>query len=211
MNERIKLGSVIARRRSTRRYLSAPVQRSVVQRLLHAACQAPSAHNRQPWRFVVIQDRSSQESLADTMGERLREDRTKDGDDPHIIERDISRSRARLTEAPALILVCADMRDMDGYPDERRRAAEHAMALQSTAMATENLLLAAEEEQLGACIMCAPLFCPDVVITTLGLPQGWEPQMLVTIGFPEKRGPERPRLSLSEVAIWRTGEGQVAR
>ncbi len=211
MNEAAKLSSMIARRRSTRRYRSQLIENTTIERLLSAAGQAPSAHNRQPWRFVVLQDRTMQEALAVTMGERLWQDRTKDGDDPEAIEKDVARSRDRLTEAPAVIVVCVETRDMDCYPDERRRAAEHAMAIQSTAMATQNFLLAAEQENLGACIMCAPLFCPDAVIATLALPQSWEPQMLVTLGFPDKRGPERPRLSLSDIVIWRPGADQAAR
>jgi coenzyme F420-0:L-glutamate ligase / coenzyme F420-1:gamma-L-glutamate ligase len=76
------------------------------------------------------------------------------------------------------------------------------MAVQSTAMAAQNLLLAARVEGLGACIMCAPLFCPDVVIESLQLPPQWRAQMLVTIGEPAAPGKERPRLPLSEIAQW---------
>ena len=58
------------------------------------------------------------------------------------------------------------------------------MAIQSTAMATQNLLLAAHAEGLGACIMCAPLFCPAVVAKVLAAPPAWHAQSLVTIGLP---------------------------
>jgi coenzyme F420-0:L-glutamate ligase / coenzyme F420-1:gamma-L-glutamate ligase len=145
------------------------------------------------------------------MAERLRRDRTHDGDDPQAIEADVARSRARLNEAPAVIVVCLDMRDMDAYPDARRRNAEYLMAVQGTAMATQNLLLAAEQEGLGACIMCAPLFCPDTVAGALALPQGWEPQMLVTLGPAAKLGQERPRLPLSQTALWWSAPDQPAR
>jgi F420 biosynthesis protein FbiB-like protein len=206
-----QLGSFIGRRRSVRRYHSVTIGRDIIERLLHAATRAPSAHNRQPWRFYVLQDRACRESLASAMAERLRRDRTCDADEPQAIEADVTRSRARLTEAPVVILVCLDMRDMDAYRDAGRRSAEHLMAVQSTAMAAQNLLLAAEQEGLGACIMCAPLFCPDVVATTLALPQGWEPQMLVTLGPPAKVGQDRPRLPLSQIALWRTAPDQPAR
>ena len=68
-----------------------------------------------------------------------------------------------------LIVVCVDPSEMDTYADQRRRDAEHLMAIQSTAMATQNLLLAAHAEGLGACIMCAPLFCGDSVVSVLEL------------------------------------------
>jgi nitroreductase len=45
-------------RRSIRKYLDKPVPEELVERLLAAAMQAPSARNQQPWQFVVIDDRS---------------------------------------------------------------------------------------------------------------------------------------------------------
>lgn len=168
-----------------------------------AATNAPSAHNRQPWRFAVLEDDQSKHKLASAMGQRLRQDRTADGDDPAAIEVDVARSYARLTEAPLVIVASVDTSDMDRYPDKRRSDAEHLMAVQSTAMAMQNLLLAAQSEGLGACIMCAPLFCPDVVIEALGLPAGWQPQMLATIGSPANAGKERPRLPLRDVVLWK--------
>jgi coenzyme F420-0:L-glutamate ligase / coenzyme F420-1:gamma-L-glutamate ligase len=128
-----------------------------------------------------------------------------------VIEADVTRSYARLSDAPTVIVVCIDMSNMDIYPDDDRRTAEFLMAVQSTAMATQNLLLAAEQEGLGACIMCAPLFCPDIVAGTLALPQSWQPQMLVTLGPPAKPGRERARLPLSEIALWKTAPDQPAR
>ena len=76
------------------------------------------------------------------------------------------------------------MADMDQYPDERRRHNEWVMATQSTAMAAQNLWLAAHAEGLGACWLCAPLFVPDLVRATMGLPDDWEPQGLLTLGYP---------------------------
>jgi len=200
-----KLGSMIGQRRSVRRYLPDPIDRAIIDRLLLAATRAPSAHNRQPWRFAVLEDRSGKEALATAMGRRLRQDRTADGDDPKAIEADAARSYARITEAPAVVVVCIDMRDMDPYPDERRRNAEYLMAVQSTAMAAQNLLLAAAQEGLGACVMCAPMFCPDVVVEALSLPNAWQPQMLITVGNPGDGGKDRPRLPLEAIVAWPRG------
>ncbi|MFN3658023.1 MAG: nitroreductase family protein [Pseudolabrys sp.] len=192
----------IGQRRSVRRYRPEPIDRAVIERLLRAATQAPSAHNRQPWRFVVLDGRAEKETLAAAMGQRLRRDRAADGDDPQAIEADAARSHARISEAPAVVVVCVEMRDMDGYPDPRRRNAEYLMAVQSTAMAVQNLLLAAEHEGLGACVMCAPLFCPDAVTDALNLPPGWQAQMLVTLGSPANGGKNRPRQPLEAVVSW---------
>ena len=51
-------------------------------------------------------------------------------------------------------------------------------------MAAQNLLLLAHAEGLGACWLCAPLFVPQLVVQTLGLPADWEPLGLITLGWP---------------------------
>ena len=213
MTTEAKLSQAIGQRRSIRRYLPGPIDELVIERLLAAATQAPSAHNRQPWRFAVLDDRASKIKLATAMGQRLRTDRTADGDDPQAIEDDVARSYARITEAPVVIVVCLDIRDMDRYPDDQRNTAEYLMAVQSTAMAVQNLLLAAHGEGLGACVMCAPLFCPDSVSDGLGLPSEWKAQMLVTIGTPANAGRIRLRLPLAAVIRWprRTDDPNSAR
>jgi len=178
------LYQIIQGRRSIRRYSDRPVERALVERLLAAATGAPSAHNRQPWRFVVIQEEGGRERLAEAMNAALRADLAADGLADEQIETQAARRRARLTGAPVLILLCMTMADMDDYPDEKRRRAEWIMATQSLALAGQNLLLAAHAEGLGACWLCAPLFCPEVVRDTLGLPPGWEPQAFISLGWP---------------------------
>src|SRR5215216_2108387 len=54
-------------RRSIRRFLSKPVPDSVIRNILTTATFAPSAHNRQPWRFVVVTDESVKGTLAEAM------------------------------------------------------------------------------------------------------------------------------------------------
>lgn len=175
--------NLIKTRRSIRRYTAEPISPETLLRLLEAATWAPSAHNRQPWRFAVLTNLTDKERLATAMGARLRADRTADGDDPADIERDVARSYARLTGAPVLIVVCLSMTDMDSYPDPRRARHEWVMAAQSVAMAAQNLLLLAHAEGLAACWVCAPLFVPELVRETLGLPEDWEPQGLITLGY----------------------------
>jgi F420 biosynthesis protein FbiB-like protein len=188
-------------RRSIRRYRPDPVPADLVQRLVQAASAAPSAHNRQPWRFVVIEEAAAKTTLARAMGERLAEDRARDGDDAEAIRLDVERSFARIAGAPVVILACLTLGEMDAYPDPKRREAEFLMAVQSTAMATQNLLLAAHAEGLGACWLCAPLFCPDTVRGALGLPADWQPQGLITLGFPQQPGKTRPRKSLDDIML----------
>jgi coenzyme F420-0:L-glutamate ligase / coenzyme F420-1:gamma-L-glutamate ligase len=174
--DNVSLFENILQRRSLRRYKSDPVPREIIERLLTAAIWSPSAHNRQPWRFAVIQESTQKEMLARAMGARLRRDLESDNVPEEVIVADVSRSYDRIASAPVLIMICLSMVDMDVYPEEQRNRLEYQMAVQSTAMAGQNLLLAAHEAGLGACWMCAPLFCPDVVCQVLALPDDWQPQ-----------------------------------
>jgi len=189
-------------RRSIRRYKADPVPRPVIESLLTAGIWSPSAHNRQPWRFAVIETQAQKERLAQAMGARLRQDLQADGLSPEAIEADASRSYSRITSAPVLIALCLSMVDMDVYADERRNQNEYLMTVQSTAMAGQNILLAAHDAGLGACWMCAPLFCPDVVREALHLPEDWQPQALLTIGYPAEIR-EKTRHPLETKVLWR--------
>ena len=190
-------------RRSIRRYTPDPVAPDVVERLLTAAIWAPSAHNRQPWRFATVTTPAAKAQLARAMGERLRADRLADGDPADVVEADAGRSLARIAGAPVVLVVCLTLVDMDHYPDARRSQAEYLMAVQSVAMAVQNLLLAAHAEGLGACWMCAPLFCAEAVSAALDLPADWQPQALVTVGWPASAGKPAARRPAAERSLAR--------
>jgi F420 biosynthesis protein FbiB-like protein len=175
------------------------VPEATILSMIEAATRAPSAHNRQPWRFYVVRDTQGKARLAKAMGDRLRADRSKDGDDAELIRQDVERSSARINGAPALIAVCLTLEDMDSYPDARRNEAEFLMAAQSTAMAAQILLLKAQAEGLGACWMCAPLFCAETVSAALKLPSSWRPQGLILLGYPAEPGRVRERKKVSEI------------
>jgi coenzyme F420-0:L-glutamate ligase/coenzyme F420-1:gamma-L-glutamate ligase len=183
-------------RRSIRRYLDRPVSQELIDQLLEAATRAPSSHNSQPWRFAVISNSIVKAQLADRMGERLKADRRRAADRVEEIDRDLARSHARITSAPALIVVCLSTSDLtDQY--------ERLMAIQSVAASSENLLLAAHEAGLGACWMAAPLYCPEVVREVLQLPADWEAQALITIGHPADEGKPKARVNFREITIYR--------
>ena len=51
-------------RRSIRSYLDKPVPKDNIKKLLSAAAMSPSAMNRQPWRFVVIENKEKIKELS---------------------------------------------------------------------------------------------------------------------------------------------------
>ena len=78
--------TAIHTRRSIRKHLDRPVPEELVQKLLAAAMQAPSARNQQPWQFVVIDDRERLSKIAEFMP-----------------------NAAMAAQAPLAILVCGDL------------------------------------------------------------------------------------------------------
>ncbi len=194
--------SLARTRRSIRRYTPAPVDRALVETLLDAAIWAPSAHNRQPWRFCVVTEAAAKTHLSTRMAAAWRSDLAGDGADRDAIERRIAISHARLTGAPVLIVPCVTLDDMDVYPDALRSQAERTMAVQSVALACQNLLLAAHAAGLGTCWMCAPLFVPALVRQALDLPEDWEPQAILTVGYPAEEK-QKAREPLASRVIWR--------
>jgi F420 biosynthesis protein FbiB-like protein len=187
-------------RRSVRQFRPDPVPHIVIDRILETACRAPSAHNRQPWRFAVLTTPESKSRLAHAMGVEFRQDLLADGVPPEEADRLVRRSQNRITGAPVAVILCLTMAAMDVYPDMDRRKAEFRMAMQSVALAGGQLLLAAHAEGLGGVWVCAPLFAQATVQKALDLPAAWEPQGMILLGIPDGPAAERDRLTVAEVA-----------
>ncbi len=186
-------------RRSVRRFKPEPIPLPILERILTTATYAPSAHNRQPWRFVLVTSGESKSRLADDMAAAFRRDLSLDGLEDAEISSRIERSRVRIRSSPAVILLCMDLTEMDVYPDDRRNQAERLMAIQSTSNAGLQLLLAAHAEGLAAVWTCGPLFAPEAVQATLSLPEAWEPQALLLVGYPQQAGAHPERKLLKDV------------
>lgn len=189
-------------RRSVRRFQSKPVSRPLLERLIETSAWAPSAHHRQPWRFVVLTGVEAKARLADTMAEDFERDLRSDALETEAVQAQVERSRERIGLAPALVLLCLDISDEDVYPDAARQEAERLMGVQSAALAGGQLLLAAHAVGLGAVWMCAPLFAPRTISNLLHLPETWKPQALILLGYPAKIPAARPRKRLDEIAIF---------
>jgi coenzyme F420-0:L-glutamate ligase/coenzyme F420-1:gamma-L-glutamate ligase len=189
-------------RRSVRRFQPHPVPDGLVRIVLETATWAPSAHNRQPWRFAVLKSPQARQNLADAMGEAFQRDLLADGLSPQQVQAQVSRSRARINEAPVAVVLCLDPSQGDVYPDPFRLQAELMMGVQGVALAGGYLLLAAHAVGLAGVWVCAPLFTPAVVRRALHLPDEWQPQALILLGYPESIPKPRPRRPLDEVAIF---------
>ncbi|MCL1976778.1 MAG: nitroreductase family protein [Candidatus Bathyarchaeota archaeon] len=176
---------LLRQRRSIRRYTNQPVPDRLILKTLEAASWAPSAHNAQPCRFIVVLDRAVKQCLAVAMAEAWERDLVKDK--RRINQVSIDFSISRFSTAPVLIVACLTFENMRQYSDKKRLLFEHDLAVQSLGAAIQNMLLSASENGLGACWFSAPMFCKDAVRQVLGVPETVEPQAIILMGYPDEK------------------------
>ena len=192
----MSLNDIVKKRRSVRKYLPKIVPREVVLEVLVAAGWAPSAHNSQPWRFIILENPSVKRELAEAMADAWVADAEKDG---VKVEVKMRQERVdRFANAPALILACISMDGLRKFPDQKRQMLERDLAQQSLGAAMQNLLLTAHALGLGACWFCAPGFCKEIVRKVLGIPETVEPEAFIIIGHPAETPSVPPKKPLEE-------------
>lgn len=194
------LQDLIRSRRTVRRFLPKAVPPELIIQIIETATWSPSAHNRQPWQFLVLATGDERIRIVEQMGNRFRQDLLADGISAIDTEQAVQRARDRVLTAPVAILVCLDTAQGDTYPDQRRKFAEYIMGVQSVAMAGCTLLLAAHAAGLGGVWLCSPLFAPEQVRSVLDLPDEWDPEGLILLGYPASMPEARPRQSVEKVA-----------
>jgi len=163
MNEVI---NVIKRRRSVRAYQEEQLKEHELQAILEAGLWAPSAHNSQPWHLTVIQDADfirhmSAVSTADMAKSEV-------GWVAHMGK----SGRSILYNAPTVIIVSGKITDL-------------LDPLIDCSAATQNLLLAAEELDIGSCWVGLIRFFFDHgdEVDKLQLPEGYKPFHAVCLGY----------------------------
>ena len=155
-NEAIKN---IMTRTSIRQYTDEPVSKADIETMLRAGMAAPSAVNRQPWHFVVI---NSKEKLAELAGNNPR--------------------GGMLKKAALAIVVCGNM-------DKALQGPAQGFWVQDCSAATENILLAANALGLGAVWtgLYPDENRSAEVAKVLKLPQAFIPLCTIVIGHPAEQ------------------------
>jgi len=189
---------VLFARRSVRRYEDRPVPEELVEKILQAASAAPSAHNAQPWHFLVISSRELRRRLPEAMAETYVQDMQEQGISSGAIQKKAQRSVRILSNAPVLVVVFL-------VPDRLKETGgtflteERIMAVQGVALACGQLMLAAVACGLSTCWFSAPLFCRHEIIAHLDVARTWEPQALITLGYPAEYPMPKQRRPLDEI------------
>jgi nitroreductase len=181
-NETLK---TIRNRRSIRTFTKQPVPDEVITLLLQAAHDAPSAHNQQSWRFIVVRGEKKQE-LAQVIN-------TRSGDFPRPASVLLRMAAKSIAGAP-LVIAIANTGDLIKHGTELFKVEKEmahdffrTMEIQSSAAAVENLLLAATSLGLGTVWLGILYLIKDDLRRFLGEPQG-EFMAVVPVGYAAHTG-----------------------
>lgn len=186
-------------RRSIRHFQNRKVEHQTLERILDLTQWAPSAHNTQPWRFIVLENESSRQHLAEALGDSFFQDLLQEGISIEEAKKRVERSRQRIVQAPAAILLCLAEEDIPEAASITQLEGERWMAVQSVALAGGQLMLAAHALGLASVWLCAPLYAPQAARRALGLPETWQAQALILLGYAAQTPPPPTRKPLHEI------------
>ena len=184
MPESMDLLEAIYTTRTIRKFTNDPVPPQLVRRVLEAATQAPSGINRQPWRFIVVEDPEVKRQVGDLYRDGYVANRKPE---PGEEERNPSVHLAmHMAEAPVLIVACGIM-----PPSDRSRIDPLVMTPPGVYAATQNLLLAARAFGLGGTVTTNHRWRESELRELLGVPEPHEVLGIIPLGYPaEKHGPK---------------------
>jgi nitroreductase len=200
----MEFSDVVRRRKMVRRYTDEPVDPALVDLALRNATRAPSAGFTQGWSFLVL----------DTPEDVDRYWEIFVGDDEWEADGWLRGMRT----APVLILPCASKAAYlsryaepdKGWTDPDPATAEARWPMpfwyMDTAMAVMLILQTAVDQGLGACYFGIPPRHDAEVRQEFGIPDGWDPIGVVSLGHPEPAGGgaqgsprRRPRKPIEEI------------
>jgi len=156
----MELKEAIFGRKSIRKFTSRPVDDSIIKELIESAIYAPSASNKQAWKFIVINNEEIKDSICERNGGVVR------------------KGAQLISQAPAGILVLYRNDVSNNY-------GQYKDTIQSASAAIQNLLLAAHEKGLGGCWICK-LPLQSHLRKILEIPKYYDVIAYVALGYPEE-------------------------
>ena len=189
-------------RRSIRKYSSRPVDKKLTDEILSAAILAPSAKNRQPWKFIVYSG-SSKNELLSAMEKGLIKTKEELAHMPNseCLLSDAFNTLKIMQEAPTIIIVLntngsSPFADIDAFA----RITEICDSL-SIGAAIENMLLKATELGLGTLWIANTSYAYNELVSCIGTTA----QLIgaVALGYADEAPFARPRKRLDDVVEYR--------
>jgi nitroreductase len=193
------LYDVMSTLRAVRRLRPDPIPADVLDRVLQAACWAPTGGNMQPWRIIVVRSAAKKQALADVyapewktyaeFGKRRAERQQLPAADMARLERTLAAGdylADHLHEAPAILLFIADPAMMAITDKNLDRIS--MVGGGSVYTAVENAMLACVAEGLGCTLTTLHCIREPEVKAALGIPESWATLAMVPIGYPVGKG-----------------------
>lgn len=185
----MELKEAINKRRSIRKFKSLDVSKELIEDLIKCARLAPSAKNRQPWKFLIVKN-DIKNQIADIMLEK--EENSKISLERKIYNANSSvKSTAQIIkEAPILILVLKQYEDNWIIGDSL-----------SIGGAIEHICLRATDLGLGSLLIRDIVYTQKEIAKLVGH-EDMELISAISIGYPNENPKQRPRKKLIEVLEW---------
>ena len=173
-----QLLALMKKRASCRKYLDKPVEDEKIRNCLEAARLAPSACNKQPWRFKIITDPGERNAIC---SEALL---------PGI-------PMPWLHNAPVLVVLCADTNIVTHtFAPMLSKVKYHLIDI---GIAGEHFVLAAEAQKLGTCWI--GWFKEKKLRKITGIPKSLQILSLISLGYPAEPYEQPGKKSLDEIEI----------
>lgn len=192
----------IHERRSIRKYQDKRVSKEYIDQILEAARAAPSAKNRQPWKYIVFGGKYKEELLMAMENGLKREERGITNLPKSRYGLPDARNTLRIMrEAPIIIMIFNTNARSPFLPvDNDGRIAEICDTL-SIGASVENMLLAAEELGLGTLWVANTCFAYQEMVSYLDT----KDQLVgaIVVGYADEKPPQRPRKRLEEIVEYR--------
>ncbi|MCK9459120.1 MAG: nitroreductase family protein [Proteobacteria bacterium] len=205
MDELESLLGILRRRRSIRRFTPEKVDAIVLDRILEAVRWAPSAGNRQAYRFIVVTCPETIRAMAEAVG---RESVRISGEVRGDLAEDIAAymdNFVHFSRAPIVVVPIYRMgvdllqAATEGGTVARSQASGDLDALSSICAAITHLLLSTDAAGLGACWMTGPLIAKSALREAVSVPNGWEIAAIIPIGHPAEIPEAPPRRPLRQL------------
>jgi nitroreductase len=187
-------------RRSVRRYQDAPLPDGSLEKLIEAANWAPSANNRQAYRFLAVEDRTKLATMATLVREAWQAGVSSLAEPDQREATEYGRYMTFFDRAP----LCLFPYHREGNAVAARLgipAGYDGSAVASVSAAITHVLLAAHALGLGACWMTGPLIAGPALERVLGIPQGWRLSAVIPVGIPAESPPAPPRRGLPHLLL----------
>ncbi len=192
-----ELYDVMSTLRAVRKLKPDPIPDDVLDRVLQAACWAPTGGNAQPWRVVVATSPEIKAKLSEIYGPEWAKYATgfmkmMEGLPPEELakwERIVAAGdhlADNLADVPAILVFCANPKMMAITDAKLDRIS--MVGGGSVYPAVQNAMLACVEEGLGCTLTTLHCLREDDVKAALGVPDDWATVALVPIGYPVGKG-----------------------